>query len=76
MVNFHPEEDLELTLELRGMNAGQFEGSMLTAEALNAHNTFEKDDEVSEELLAGGKIKDGAFTVNLPAKSIVVLHIE
>jgi alpha-N-arabinofuranosidase len=76
MVNFHPKEDLELTLELRGMEVEQFSGSILTAEALNAHNTFENATQVKVEEFKDGELVDASLQVTLPAKSVVTLAFE
>jgi alpha-N-arabinofuranosidase len=76
LVNIHPEEATGISLELRGMEADQVVGRILTADALNAHNTFEQPDAVRPASMKGIKLSKGVLTFTLPAHSIVVLELE
>jgi alpha-N-arabinofuranosidase len=76
LVNIHPEEATRITMELRGIEADRVSGRILTADALNAHNTFEQPDAVSPASMKGIKLSKGVVTFTLPAHSIVVLELE
>ena len=76
LVNIHPEEGTEISVELRGMNPKQVSGRILTADELNAHNTFDQPDAVRPESMKGLKINKNQLTFTLPAKSVVVVEVE
>lgn len=73
--NLDPNKPSTLTCELRGLSDGQVRGRILTADKLNAHNTFENPDVLKPEKFAGFEWKDGRLEVVLPSKSVVVLEI-
>lgn len=74
--NFEPNKVAKLDCQLRGMKAKKVTGRVLTAAGINSHNTFEKPDVVEPVVFNDFKLKDGNLTVNLPAKSVVVLEVE
>jgi len=76
LVNVHPGEEAEISVELRGMDAEQVSGGILTGDELNAHNTFEAPDQVRPETMKGIKLSKGILELILPARSIVVLEVE
>jgi alpha-N-arabinofuranosidase len=75
-VNIHPEEGTEISVELRGMDPKQVSGRILTADELNAHNTFDQPDAVRPESMKGLKLNKNQLTFTLPAKSVVVVEVE
>ena len=61
---------------LRGGEFREVSGRILTADALNAHNTFDNPDAVTPEVFDGASFSgENELTVELPAHSIVVLKI-
>ncbi len=42
---------------------------------MNAHNTFEEPAAVAPAAFDGAALRNGILTVNLPAKSVVVLEV-
>jgi len=50
-------------------------GRVLTAPAMQAHNTFGRADAVKPEKLDGIRIDGDAIKVTLPAKCVAVLEI-
>ena len=76
IVNIDPRQASELTIDLRGMEAGSVKGRILTADKMNSHNTFEQPDKVQPEDFDAGNFKQGFLTARIPAKSIVVLEVE
>ena len=68
------QENIELSLEC--FRTDKITGKMLTAEKMNAHNTFDNPDEVkpvdfSDYRLAGNNLK-----VNMPPMSVIALELE
>lgn len=75
LVNIHPEQAMNIACEIRGFEADEVSGKLLTADALNAYNTFENPDNVSSKAFEGARIRNGQLQINMPAKSIVVLKV-
>jgi alpha-N-arabinofuranosidase len=48
---------------------------VLTAPAMNAHNTFAAQDAVQPTVFGGAAVKGDTLEVKLPAKSVVVLAL-
>jgi len=62
-------------LALNGIDCKTIEGRMLTARDIHDHNTFEQPNQVVPTPFNSFKNKKGKLSVQLPAKSIVVLRI-
>jgi len=76
LVNARPDRAANVTVSLSGASAKSMKGRVLTAEAIDAHNTFDKPDVVKPAALEGAKVQDGRISVTLPAKSVTVLEVE
>ena len=76
LCNLDPKNCTELVCELRGGDATSVSGRVLTAEVINAHNTFENPKAIYPVKFSDFKLKDNVLTTMLPAKSVVVLEIE
>jgi len=74
--NLDPTAPAELECRLDGMQAQKASGRVLTAEAMNAHNTFDKPNAIQPTELKGIEIKDGLVRATLPAKSVAILIIQ
>jgi alpha-N-arabinofuranosidase len=80
--NLDPENGTQLTCRLddgesgRVYGRGQLSGRVLTANAMNAHNTFDHPETVKPAALQGLKAEDGRITIPMPARSVVVVTIE
>jgi alpha-N-arabinofuranosidase len=74
--NLNPKEPADLECSLQGYKAQKVTGRILTAETMNAHNTFENPDAVKPVGFSGAEIKDGKITAAIPSKSVVVLEVE
>jgi alpha-L-arabinofuranosidase len=61
---------------LSGATPRTVKAEILTASALDAHNTFENPDAVHPTRFTGASIKSGRVSLTLPAKSVVVLDVE
>lgn len=73
--NLHPSRNATVTCAVRGLNVATVSGRILTGDAVDAHNTFEQPDRVQPTPFDGAALQDGALTVKLPAKSVVVLAL-
>jgi alpha-L-arabinofuranosidase len=61
---------------IAGAQAGQIKGEVLTADAMDAHNTFENPDAIHPVVFDGAKLDSNKLSVTLPAKSVVVLTLK
>ncbi|AUS95782.1 alpha-N-arabinofuranosidase [Clostridium thermosuccinogenes] len=75
LCNLSHEDGVDIDCLLRGSTASTVSGTLLTASAMNAHNTFEKPENVKPEAFDGASIKDGNLQVSMPPMSVVVLTI-
>jgi len=72
LVNSDPNKAARLTVKLTGVTAKKMAARVLTTEAMNAHNTFDKPETVKPAAFSGGKLKGDSWVFELPAKSVVV----
>ncbi|NLI61285.1 MAG: alpha-N-arabinofuranosidase, partial [Clostridiales bacterium] len=63
-------------VELRGIMAKQVSGRVLTSEDIRDHNTFDEPEKVQPSAFEDFKLSEKGLSVNLPAKSVVVLAIK
>jgi alpha-N-arabinofuranosidase len=76
LCNLNPNQPAEVACELQSGKAQKLSGRVLTAPAMNAHNTFDQPDAVKPAEFSAFKITGTGFAVTLPAKSVVVLEVE
>ena len=75
LVNADPNRAITVTCTFDGFVAKAVTGRVLTAPAMNAHNTFDAPNAVHPVAFAGAGLASGTLTVALPAKSVVVLEL-
>jgi len=75
LVNTDPKRPITVTCTLDGLVAKAVTGRILTAPAMNAHNTFDAPNTVQPVPFSGASVANGRLTVALPAKSVVVLEL-
>ena len=73
--NLDPQKDAELACELRGVQVQNVMGRILTAGAINAHNTFEQPEAVHPVPFEEVTLNRGTLALKMPAKSVVVLEL-
>ena len=73
--NLNPNRGQRVTVKLQGVAGGAVAGQVLTAAAMDGHNSFETPDVVQPAPFTGAVLKGGVLTIELPAKSVVVLSI-
>ncbi len=76
LCNINPHESAEVECLLNGMKAGSISGRVLTAGAMNVHNTFKNPDQLKPVDFKNFAIGDTGFNTTLPPMSVVVLTIE
>jgi alpha-N-arabinofuranosidase len=76
LCNLDPGRATTISCELRGMSPTGATGRVLTAEAINAHNTFDRPDLVKPVPFDGMMLSGNILSLQLPAKSAVVLEIQ
>jgi alpha-N-arabinofuranosidase len=75
LCNLHPDAGIDLVCDIRGRAITGVSGRILTAGAMNAHNTFDQPDAVKPTVFNGFHRDGGMLRIDLPAKSVVVLEI-
>lgn len=73
--NLDPNNAADIKLQLEGAKAGKVAGSIITADKINAMNTFEAPEVVTEKVFEDAAVEDGAVKAVIPAKSVVLLEI-
>jgi alpha-N-arabinofuranosidase len=76
LCNLDPGRAMSIACELRGAGPARVAGRLLTADAINAHNTFDQPEAVKPVAFDGARLAGGTLQVDLPAKSVAVLEIE
>jgi len=76
LCNLDPKNSAQLVCELQGTGAKKISGRVLTADAMTAHNTFDKPEVVRPAAFDNFELKGNILTVTLPSKSVVLLGIE
>ena len=75
LVNTNPNQDITLKVALAGFAPAAAAGRLLTAPAMQAHNTFTAPDTVKPVALTGVRLAGGSLEVRLPAKSVAVIEL-
>jgi alpha-N-arabinofuranosidase len=81
LVNLDPHQAIPLAVSVSGgMPDGRAphtaKGEILTAAALDAHNTFDNPNAVHPTPFTAATVKAGKVSLTLPAHSVVVLSLE
>ncbi|MBM7570847.1 alpha-N-arabinofuranosidase [Aquibacillus albus] len=75
--NIDPNQSEKVTCELDGItDKSQISGRILTAEYMNEHNTFEHPNNVKPEGFHDVKVSENTLSLQVPAKSVLVLTIK
>jgi len=73
LVNLDPRETQTCNIKLSGAAPRKISGTILTADAMDAHNTFDKPATVKPAAFTVTRVSEGSIRVVVPAKSIIVL---
>ncbi len=75
LCNLSLASDMSITCKLSGMSPSAVSGRILTHEDMTAHNTFDAPDVLAPTAFEGATLAGDELTVQLPAKSVVVLAL-
>lgn len=76
VLNTDPKRPVKITCKAGGLAASSVTGRILTAPAMNAHNTFEEPGAVKPVAWNAAELAGQQLTATLPPKSIVVLTLK
>jgi alpha-N-arabinofuranosidase len=76
LCNLDPKQDAPVDIDLKGVKVTGVTGRILTAEVMNAHNTFEDPDAIFPVPFDAVRLQGGRVTAVLPSKSVVLLTIK
>ncbi len=74
LVNIDLEKSHKVSLNVRGMDIKDLDGSILTSGNVQDHNTFDKPDAVAPKEFKDFKNSKGIITVEIPPYSVIVLN--
>jgi alpha-N-arabinofuranosidase len=75
LCNVNPNQEADVTCEVRGMALNAVQGRVLTADRMHAHNTFDAPEQVRPAVFQGAAIQGNQFSITLPTRSVVVLEL-
>jgi alpha-N-arabinofuranosidase len=73
--NVNPGKDVAVTLCVRGLKASKVEGRVLHADAMSAHNTFERPEAVRPRPFKNAQITADGLEIAMPKMSVVALDV-
>lgn len=76
LVNLDPDSAIDVSVALEGGAARGVTGRVLTADRMDAHNSFDAPHALEPAAFNGARVAGGRLTARLPAKSLVVLTLE
>jgi alpha-N-arabinofuranosidase len=74
--NLDAQKPAEFVCNLEGAKVNRVSGRVLTAETMNARNTFDEPEAVKPVALDGFTVQDGTIKGTLPARSVSVLTVQ
>ena len=75
LTNVSLDDDQDISIQLDGCQVKQVTGRILTSKRVDDYNDFEHPTKVAPQEFKKAKIKKNVLTVDLPAKSLVVLEL-
>jgi alpha-N-arabinofuranosidase len=76
LVNCEPNKAHTVSCKLAGLTAKTVTGRILTAPAMDSHNTFAEPNVVQPATFTGATLKGDTLEIALPAKSVVMLELK
>ena len=74
--NLDPVNEVEIDCELIGASKRKISGTILTSDEMNARNTFENPEAITETAYSNLKYESNHIYACIPPKSVVVLKVE
>ncbi len=76
MTNLNPNKSIKVSCELRGNKKASVKGGdIITAKNMNSYNDFGKSEEVSIRNFDSYRVEKNKITVDIPAKSVIMLEL-
>ncbi len=75
LTNVDPNQPATVSVKLDGVTAAQVSGRVLTGATMDAHNSFDAPNQVAPQPFNGATLSGGTLTVQVPAKSVVMLDL-
>ncbi|MES2163603.1 MAG: alpha-L-arabinofuranosidase C-terminal domain-containing protein [Pseudomonadota bacterium] len=75
LVNTNPGQAADVAINVPGQTIKSVKGRVLTAAAMDAHNTFQAPQAIKPAPYSASAV-DGKLTVKIPAKAVVVVAVE
>jgi alpha-N-arabinofuranosidase len=75
LVNLDPKSAASVEGRIEGHKASSVSGRILTAPAMDTHNTFDAPNRVQPTAFTGATLQDSSLKVQLPPRSVVVLTL-
>jgi len=76
LVNLDPNRPAKVTAKISGASPKSVKGRIITATALDTHNSFDKPEAIKPADFTEAKVTGDSLATTLPPKSVVVLSIE
>jgi alpha-L-arabinofuranosidase len=76
VVNLDPNHSFDVSTAIDSLVPKQVTGRILTADAMNAHNTFDQPNAVEPKDFTAFEKSASGWTLHIPANSVVVLEIQ
>ncbi len=73
LANIDPHRGAHIAVAISGLRA--VSGTILTADAMDAHNSFDHPDALKPARFTGATLRDGGVDITMPAKSLVALEM-
>lgn len=76
LCNLDPNREVEISCQLIGARKSKISGSILTSKEMNARNTFENPDAITDTVFKDARLEDNKIYACIPPKSVVVLEVQ
>ena len=75
LCNLNPNDAMQITCDLRGAALGTPTARILTANAMNTHNSFDAPNTLVPQAFTDFKLSRQTITISAPAKSVIALTV-
>jgi alpha-L-arabinofuranosidase len=75
LTNIDNTKKQDVEIDLKGFNAKQISGRILTSQKVQDHNTFDNPSNIIPKLFKDASLSGGNLKVNMPPNSVVVLEL-
>lgn len=76
LCNLNPNEAESMAIDLSGMEFNSASGEIITGKNMNDYNDFGQNEKVNLQNFDVKKPKDGKLSIDLPAKSVVLVQLQ